>query len=756
MLSLTKQSHLPYNSPMQRTPLLAAALFFVPFLHAQSLATNSPNGQPLSTRVTAYTIDAKLDTTKKSLDATETLTYKNLTGQPLNAFPFHLYLNAFRPESTFTRETHFGGGIRDNESDNDYPDEKRGSITISHIDADTYGDLTPALRFIAPDDNNADDHTVAEITLPHPLAPNDSITFHIAFHDQFPLSVARNGYKRDFIMGAQWYPKPGVFWHGAWNCHQYHATTEFFSDFGTFNVRLTLPRRYIVGASGVPTGEFIDASGNKTVSFYGEDIGDFAFAASPNFTVTDGIFVSSLGPVQIHVLALRAHPKAGPRYLSIIQKTMQEFDRRYGPYPYKVVTVIDPEPGAEMGGMEYPTLFTGDTNWYEPTYLTETIAEHEFGHQYWYAMVATNEFEDAWLDEGINSYTEVSILDAILGHDTSLFKRSYANAGDYEEQRVGYISTPDFDPVTRWAFKFRDSSSYGDVTYGKSATLLATLESLIGRDTMDEAMRTYFMRYRFTHPTTEDFLRTIEEVAIKNGKALPTAPASSSITASSHTTPTSPATPSSLAAPPSPPAPLNLAVQSSLVILSGAKNPRISEESEATRVSFPSLLPLLPNGHPDYATAPATNSTLRPFFNQAVYGTQVLDYTIDSISSDPVQWWLPEPKDENNKKALQYLSTVVLHRKGDFILPVTVDVIFEDGTRQREQWDGADRWTKFTYTRNSKVRSAEIDPDHTILLDRNLFNNSYTTEPNRIPTAKLTNLWLSFEQLLSQLITWIV
>ncbi len=207
-----------------------------------------------------------------------------------------------------------------------------------------------------------------------------------------------------------------------------------------------------------------------------------------------------LGPVKIHVLALAAHPKAGPRYLDIIQKTMAQFDHRYGPYPYKIITVIDPEPGSEIGGMEYPTLFTGDTSWYDPTHLTELTAEHEFGHQYWYGMVATNEFEDAWLDEGINSYTEVGVLAAILGPNNSVFNRSYANAGDSELQRFEYLVKPDYDPVTRWAFKFRDSTSYGGITYGKSATLLATLEGIIGRDTMDEAMRTYFLRYRFTHP----------------------------------------------------------------------------------------------------------------------------------------------------------------------------------------------------------------------------------------------------------------
>jgi len=701
---------------MLRTLLVpAAALIASISLHAQSsIATNSPGGKPLSTRVVAYTIDAHLDTSKKSLDATETITYKNLTGQTITSIPFHLYLNAFRPESTFTSETHFTGGNHDSEADNNYSDEKRGSITISHIDAEGYGDLTSSMHFIAPDDGNAQDHTVTEIILPHPLAPNDSITFHLAFHDQFPLSVARNGYKRDFIMGAQWYPKPGVFWHGAWNCHQYHATTEFFSDFATFNVSLTLPRRYIVGASGVPTGELIDSNDTKTLSFYGEDIGDFAWAASPNFTITDGTFLSSLGPVKIHVLALAVHPKAGPRYLDITRKVLAQFDRRYGPYPYKIITVIDPEPDSEMGGMEYPTLFTGDTSWYEPTYLTEDTAEHEFGHQYWYGMVATNEFEEAWLDEGINSYTEGKVNAAILGPETSIFNRPYANLGDSDLRRLAYILIPDFDPVTRWAFKFRDFNSYGSITYSKSATLLTTLEGIIGTDTMDEALRTYFMRYRFTHPTTEDFLRTIEEVAIAHGKAIATTPQTPVAT---------------------------------------AKNSVAQDGVELSALAFPSSPPFTTTGNPDYATARVTNSSLRGFFNQAVYGTQVLDYAVDSISSDPVQWWLPEPKD---KQQAQYLSTVYLHRKGDFILPVTVEIVFDDGTRLREHWDGVDRWIKFTYTRNAKIISAEIDPDHLVPLDKDLFNNSYTTTANKIPTLKLSNIWLSLQQLLAQLASWIV
>jgi hypothetical protein len=701
---------------MRRPCLLAAALLLLALAaHAQtSIATNSPDGKPLSTRVVAYNIEAKLDTDKKTLDATETLTYKNLTGQPLATIPFHLYLNAFRPESTFTRETHFGGGVRDDETAADYPPKKLGSITISQISADGYGDLLSAIHFTAPDDGNANDHTVAEVTLPHPLAPNDSITFHITFHDKFPLSVARNGYKRDFIMGGQWFPKPGVFWHGAWNCHQYHSTTEFFSDFGTYTIHLTLPRRYKVGASGVPTGEYDNPDNTKTLSFYGEDIHDFAFAASPNFTITDGTFLSSLGPVRIHVLALTAHPHAGPRYLSIMQKTMQQFEQRYGPYPYKIITVIDPEPDSEMGGMEYPTLFTGETSWYnDPTHITEITTEHEFGHQYWYGMVATNEFEDAWLDEGINSYTEDKVLNAILGTHTSALDHPYINAGDYDLLRYEYLIVLDYDPVTRWAFKFRDSDSYGGVTYGKSAILLTTLEAVIGRDTMDEAMRTYFQRYRFTHPTTEDFLRTIEEVAVARGKAI--------------------------------------AIPPETVMRSGITNAIPSGDNvPADLRGLNGPPPLTSSGHPDYATAPPINSTLRPYFNQAVYGTQVLDYTVDNFSSDPVQWWLPEDK------KTQFLSTVYLHRKGDFILPVTAEIIFDDGTRIREYWNGIDRWTKFTYTYPAKIVSVEIDPDHTILLDANFFNNSYTTNRNPTPARKLTNILVTFNQLVAQLIAWIV
>ncbi len=712
------------HPPMMRLTRLmrhipaAALLLLAPTLHAQTIsATNSPDGKPLSERVVSYSIDARLDTDKKTLDATESLTYRNLTGQPLTTFPLHLYLNAFRPESTFSAETHADGGIRDSLDDDEYDEDKVGGITVSHIDADGYGDLTATLRFTAPDDGNQQDHTVAEITLPRPLAPNDSVTFHFTFHDRFPLSVARNGYKRDFIMGGQWFPKVGVFWHGAWNCHQYHATTEFFSDFGTYDVRLTVPRNYVIGASGIPTGNHSNSDGTKTLSFYGEDIHDFAFAASPHFTTTDAIYLSSLGPVQIHILALAAHPHIAQRYLDITRGALAEFERRYGPYPYKIITVIDPEPGSEMEGMEYPTLFTADGSWTGPMKIAEITAEHEFGHQYWYGMVATNEFEEAWLDEGINSYTEVKVLASLLGTDTSAMRERYANLGDGALERISYIGRADFDPVTRYAWKFRDSDSYGAVTYGKSATLLYTLEGILGTDVMDEAMRTYFQRYRFKHPTTEDFLTTIEQVALARGKAT---------TLSSHIEP--------------PPATLLPCT------------PPTASTIPFVQTSQP-ICPPLPPAQPAEST-PATS--LRPFFKQAVYGTEILDYAVDGFSSTPTPWWQPHDNDSKDSHKTQYFSTVNLRRRGDFILPVTAEIVFDDGTRQREHWSGEDRWTSFTYTRNAKVVSVELDPDHIVPLDRDLFNNSYTDHADHVPSRKLATIWIFLHQIAAQLAAWFV
>jgi len=285
------------------------------------------------------------------------------------------------------------------------------------------------------------------------------------------------------------------------------------------------------------------------------------------------------------------------------------------------------------------------------------VVIHEFGHQYWYAMVATNEFEDAWLDEGINSYSEVKVMDALYGAGHSMFDLHGMTAGDSETQRLSYLSRPDTDPLTRFAWQYMNSQAYGAVTYGKTATVLLTLEGMIGQQTMKRALRTYFLRYRFTHPTGADFLNTINEVAGRN---------------------------------------------------------------------------------------------LDWYFDQAVSGTNILDYEVLSLRSSRVKWW-----ESRGKGQPLYDNLVLVHRKGDFVFPIRVRIRFDDGKTVDAQWDGRDRWIRFSYVRPDRVVSAEIDPEHKVWLDRDVFNNSRTTDFQGLATGKLAVYCQFLEQWASQMLAWL-
>lgn len=627
-----------------------------------TLAINSE--KPMSQRVVHYEMDARYDATRHTIDATEVLTYHNLTGQPLDHFPFHLYLNGFQPRATWLREAKLIGN-RDT-SYADWEDKEYGSEEIKSFEVVGQGDLTKDLQFIQPDDGNKDDKTVVDVRVPKAIPPGAYVQFKIAFHDQLPETQARTGWKRDFVLGGQWFPKVGVWWQGTWNCHQFHATTEFFADFGVYDVKLTVPQNEVVGASGVEVAEVNNPDNTKTLTYHGDDIHDFAWTASPRYKVKDdGVFQGQMGPVKLRIMMQPAHWKQVERHERITKRTMEQFEKRYGPYPYKTLTVVDPEPDSAAGGMEYPTLITGGTSWFAPLGFLpepEEVVEHEFGHQYWYGMVATNEFEDAWMDEGINEYTQVKIMESFFGPYTSVLNLGGITAGEHELQRLFYSSVADVDVMAQKGYEYATFNSYGGITYAKTACVLLTLEGIIGEETMGRAMRSYFMKYRFTHPTKEDFLKTIEEVSGKD---------------------------------------------------------------------------------------------LRWYFNQAVYGAQVLDYEIMRVDSFPVNWY-EEKKGAGSKddKNTVYHSTVWLHRKADFILPVEVEIRFANGEKIRERWDGQGRWMKFSYQKKAKIESAEIDPDHKIHLDRNMFNNSYLVESNRKPARKVANYWLFCTQWLSQALAW--
>lgn len=619
---------------------------------------------PLSNRVVAYQIEAKYNPKNHSLDAQETLTWTNYTGLPQDRLPFHLYLNAFQPKSTFTREG-YEAGNRDVQIGAKWEGKRFGEDVIKSLEVVGMGDLTDQLRFIQPDDNNADDKTVVEVQLPRRVAPNQSITFKIAFHDQFPEVVERTGYKRDFVLAGQWFPKIGVWWKNSWNCHQFHATTEFFADFGTYDVKVTLPSNFNVGATGVETAETANSDGTKTLVFKAEDVHDFAWTADPGTKIVEDTVQISSGTVKLRLLMQPGHMSSAPRYMDALKGTMKKFDDWIGPYPYSQVTVVDPPHGGlAAGGMEYPTFITAATTWwvFDGLKIPESVVEHEFGHQYWYGMVGTNEFEEAWLDEGINQYTECKVMDALYGRDVNVLNTPVATADERGIDRISYIGVAEYDPLTRLGWQFLTFRSYGGITYSKTALVLLTLEHIIGEAKVREAQHIYFERYRYKHPTGDDFLNTVNEVAGQN---------------------------------------------------------------------------------------------LDWYWNQSVRRTQVLDYRILSAESHRADWADKNAPKKEKKGKTEYVSSVVVHRRGDFVLPVTLEVKFDNGEVLRDHWDGQDRWHRYTWQKKAKLVSAEIDPEHSILLDRDRFNNSWLADSKSHTSGKIAGYWMLITQWFAQLLAWL-
>ena len=278
-------------------------------------AINSPT--PLSQRVVHYEIDARYDAKTHALDAYETLTYHNFTGQPLDSFPFHLYLNAFQPTATWVRE-----GKRQatrGQTFDKWDPKNYGADEIKSFEVVGQGDLTSQLQFVHPDDDNQEDRTVVQVRLPQPIPPDGEVQFKIRFHDQFPEVLMRTGWDRDFVLGGQWFPKVGVWWHGAWNCHQFHAMTEFFADFGVYDVKLTVPQFEVVAASGIKVSDVKNADGTETVAYHGDDIHDFAWTASPHYRVYEDTFQSSMGPVKLIFLMQPAHSGQLQRHVRLLK-----------------------------------------------------------------------------------------------------------------------------------------------------------------------------------------------------------------------------------------------------------------------------------------------------------------------------------------------------------------------------------------------------------------------------------------------------
>jgi hypothetical protein len=485
---------------------------------------------PLSPRLANYQIDVTLDPVTKKLNGRETLTWRNSSADVVRELQFHLYLNAFRNDkSTFMRES--GGQLRGDQIDLNTNDNPYGWIDVVSMKIrGGRSDVSEALayQFFQPDDRNRDDHTVVRVPLSKPVAPGETIVLDIAFKAKLPKIFARTGFSRDFFLVGQWFPKIGVYEpagtryakQGQWNCHQFHAHSEFYADYGVYDVNITTPKDYWVSATGLFQSEKVDKNGTKTILYHAEDVVDFAWTASPHFQViTDKWKRPSGGTVSLELVMQPEHVHQAQRHLDAAKAALAYFDKHLGKYPFPNLTIVDPPLHASGSfGMEYPTFITAGTAWFLPggVRFPEIVTVHEFGHQYFMQLLATNEFEEAWMDEGFNQYYEGRIMDATYGPRSAQFDLLGFREGDLESSRSDYVhqDNPAIGSSFGNTWQLPDGQ-YGVLTYMKTATWLRTLEGLVGRPVMDEIMQTYFIRWKFKHPDGQNFIDIVNEIVPK-------------------------------------------------------------------------------------------------------------------------------------------------------------------------------------------------------------------------------------------------
>ncbi len=453
--------------------------------------------------VASYTLRAKLDADTHVVHAEGVITWTNRSRASVRTLYVHAYLNAFKNEqSTFLSERDAGGrgsgALR-----------APGELDVNRFAVREMGgeDLWPSAR--NADDANPNDQTDLAIALPGDVAVGQTIHVDVAFDARLPWVVERSGYAGSFNMVAQWFPKiarlrpDGTFAH-----FPYRHLSEFYADFGDYDVTIDVPDGYEVGATGRQVADE-HAGGRRVVHYVQRDIHDFAFAAYDGFRVltrqSDGIAMRCLVPAGCEAV--------GEQELDAAAFGLRAYGHSYGAYPYETLTIVHPPPDAEeAGGMEYPTLITTGGPWYAFSQAgwVRSLTLHELGHQYFYGLVATNEERWPFLDEGMTSYAAYEALDQGWGQ-ASLWAIGWSTGGT--DGLLRYLGLPagHDDIIAQPADSFVSWRSYGLLVYARTALVMRTLDRAYEPGAAKRALGRYARRYRFDHPGPSQLLGAVRD-----------------------------------------------------------------------------------------------------------------------------------------------------------------------------------------------------------------------------------------------------
>ena len=463
-----------------------------------------------------YSLSATLDAVEKKVIAHENVMWTNISDEPVSELRFYMYMNAFKNmESTFLKGS---GGVIFGSDITKRSANEWGYITISKPRLTSEETDTLIWKYIQPDDGNKGDESVLQMILPKAILPGESVSISMDFISKLPKFIARAGYSRDdYYAFLHWFPQLGVFeknkngqWE--WNCHQFFRQTEFFADFANYEVKLTLPQHLVVGASGCITKTLEVTNKKQILNIKADDVIDFAWIAYPNFVEHR----SDWKGVEIKLLIPPEHGAMADRYLNALKNALDFFEEKIGKYPYPSITLVDPPMhGLGSGFMEYPMLITCASFHYVPKSIRtiESLAVHEFSHQFFMAILASNEKEEAWMDEGFVNFFEDEIMDYYGGRKSSMFDIFGYNSGNMERSRSEYTSLPlkEVGPLARPGWEFNEGH-YKGLVYAKTSLVLQTLKGLVGEKTFYQIMRHYYDTFKFKHPKEKDFIQSVKDI----------------------------------------------------------------------------------------------------------------------------------------------------------------------------------------------------------------------------------------------------
>jgi Peptidase family M1 domain len=490
-----------------------------------------------------YQIAVSLNDNDNTLDGTLKLNYTNNSPDTLRFIWFHTWPNAYKND-----RTDFSEQLLENGRTDFYFSDKADRGYMNRLDFRVNQEIA-----------STEDHPryfdVIKLNLPSPLAPGDNILITTPFHVQLPKTFSRSGYDGKSYQVTQWYPKPAVYDKKGWHEMPYLDQGEFYSEYGDFEVQITLPENYVVAATGklqnevelewlnqknnlpLPTADKSKKKSTpkkipatqksptkqsqpktnqqpptKTLIFKQTNVHDFAWFANTNFIVRlDSLTLASGKTIQTSVYFLPKNATIWANSQEYLKKAIQFHSSHTGEYPYQQVTVVEGKQGF-AGGMEYPTItiLNGATD----EVSLEKLIVHEVGHNWFYGLLGSNERKNPWMDEGLNTY-----YDNRYSQESSNGKSMHSRFPSEERmQQLIYetiASVHRDQPITTSADSMY-KLNYQAITYYKTADWFKKLEQEISRPLFDSSIQTYFQRWQFKHPEAEDLQQVFTDVSGKN------------------------------------------------------------------------------------------------------------------------------------------------------------------------------------------------------------------------------------------------